>query len=92
MLLLSLRIDFGFSIRDTLLLDFIIKNNLSFALTEQPETKALLTFLSTTTKQISRRTLLVDLKRRYEAQESKKKELLQAYIATGGRISLITDA
>jgi hypothetical protein len=46
----------------SLLLEFITKNNLSFDLVKQPETKALFHFLSPNTKQISRGTLINDLK------------------------------
>jgi len=52
-----------------LLLEFIIKNNLSFSIVDQPETKALFTFLSPMTIQISRRTLMKDLKARFNAKE-----------------------
>ena len=44
-----------------LLLEFVIKNNLSFSIVDQPETKALLSFLSPNVKQISRATLIGDL-------------------------------
>jgi hypothetical protein len=47
-----------------LLLEWVIKNNLSFAIADQPETKALFSFLSPATKQISRTTLMRDLKKR----------------------------
>jgi hypothetical protein len=46
----------------TLLLEFIIKNDLSFSLVDQPETKALFDFLNLNIKQVSRRTLMGDLK------------------------------
>ena len=75
----------------SLLLEFITKNNLSFALVDQPETKALFTFLSPTTKQISRRTLMKELKARYQTGEVQLKAKLQDHIDTGGRISLTTD-
>ena len=75
----------------SLLLEFITKNNLSFALVDQPETKALFTFLSPTTKQISRRTLMKELKARYQTGEAQLKVKLQDHIDTGGRISLTTD-
>jgi hypothetical protein len=48
----------------TLLLEWIIKNNLSFSLVDQPETQALFKFLSPSTKPISRRVLMTDLKSR----------------------------
>jgi hypothetical protein len=48
-----------------LLLEFVIKNNLSFDIVQQSETKALFYFLSPNTKQISRGTLMNDLKARY---------------------------
>jgi hypothetical protein len=44
-------------------------NNLSFKLVDQPETKALFTFLSPNTKQISRITLMNDLKAQYQVAE-----------------------
>jgi hypothetical protein len=42
-----------------LLLEWVIKNNLSFVIVDQPETKALFSFLSPSTKQISRPTLII---------------------------------
>jgi hypothetical protein len=45
-----------------LLLKFIIKNNLSFRIVNQLETRKLFSFLSPVTKQISRRILIRDLK------------------------------
>jgi hypothetical protein len=74
-----------------LLLEWVIKNNLSFAIVDQEETKALFSFLSPTTKQISRQTLTRDLKARYESAEETIHTKLQDYIATGGRIALTTD-
>jgi len=52
-----------------LLLEWVIKNNLSFTIVDQLETKALFSFLSPSTTQISRITLMRDLKRRYEGGE-----------------------
>jgi hypothetical protein len=74
-----------------LLLQWVIKNNLSFAIVDQPETRALFSFLSPATKQISRTTLMRDLKQRYEAGEAAVQTKLQDHIATGGRIALTTD-
>jgi hypothetical protein len=45
-----------------LLLEFIIKNNLSFSLINQPETKALFAFLNPNIKHISYQILIGDLK------------------------------
>ena len=75
-----------------LLLEFITMNNLSFKLVDQPETKALFTFLSPNTKQISRTTLMNDLKAQYQVAEEGTRQTLQEHINTGGRISLTTDA
>lgn len=75
-----------------LLLEFVCKNNLSFRLVDQPETKALFEHLSPTTKQVSRWTLMKDLKARYERGESQIYNKLQAHIESGGRIALTTDA
>jgi hypothetical protein len=55
----------------TLLLEFIIKNNLSFSIVDQLETKALFEFLNPSVKQISRRTLMGDLKRLYQVGEER---------------------
>lgn len=74
-----------------LLLEFIIKNNLSFSIVDQPETKALFSFLSPNTKQISRRTLMEDLKQQYHGREQKIHKMLQQHIYEGGRIALTTD-
>jgi len=52
-----------------LLLEWVIKNNLSFTIIDQLETKALFSFLSLSTTQISRITLIRDLKRQYEGKE-----------------------
>jgi hypothetical protein len=76
--------------RDLLLL-FITKNNLSFSLVDQPETRALISFLNPTIKQISRRTLRKDIQRRFEQGENSQKTKLQAHINTDGRIALTTD-
>jgi hypothetical protein len=75
----------------TLLLEFIIKNNLSFRIVDQLETKALFTFLSPKTKQCSTKTLIKDLKTRYEIAEEEIHKKLQAHINSGGRIALTTD-
>jgi hypothetical protein len=75
-----------------LLLEFIIKNNLSFSLVDQPETRALIGLLSPNIKQISRKTLMGDLKVQYEEGEVEVHEKLQAHINSGGRIALTTDA
>lgn len=75
----------------TLLLEFIIKNNLSFSIVDQLETEQLLTFLSPTTTQISRRTLMKDLKARYEVGEELLHQKLLDHVEQGGRISLTTD-
>jgi hypothetical protein len=74
-----------------LLLEWVIKNNLSFVIVDQPETKALFSFLSPATKQISRTTLMRDLKKRHEAREDAIQRKLQDYIAIGGRIVLTTN-
>jgi len=74
-----------------LLLEFIIKNNLSFSLVDQPETKALFHFLNPHTKQIGRRTLMEDLKMLYQAGEEKLHQELQKHVESGGRISLTTN-
>jgi hypothetical protein len=66
-------------------------NNLSFALVDQPKTRALFTFLSLNTKQISCTTLINDLKAQYQAIEEGTRQKLQEHIDTGGRISLTTD-
>jgi len=75
-----------------LLLEFIIKNNLSFDIVQQVETKALFHFLSPNTKQISRGTLMNDLKARYIEAEKGQHIKLQAHVDSGGRIALTTDA
>jgi hypothetical protein len=75
----------------SLLLEFIIKNNLSFSLVDQPETQRLFTFLSPTTKQVSRRTLIKDLEARYQVGEEQLHQKLQDHVESGGRISLTTD-
>jgi hypothetical protein len=59
-----------------LLLEFIIKNNLSFSIVDKPETKALITFLNPRVKQISRFTLGKDLKARYEEVETSTRNKL----------------
>ena len=46
----------------TLLLEFIIKNNLSFFIINKKETKALIEFLNPDIKQIIYKTLISDLK------------------------------
>jgi hypothetical protein len=75
----------------TLLLEFITKNNLSFRIVDQAETKALITFLSPQTKQVSKTTLMKDLKTRYESAEEVVHRKLQKHINLGGRIALTTD-
>jgi hypothetical protein len=75
-----------------LLLEFVIKNNLSFSIVDQPETKALFTFLSPNTTQISRKTLMRDLKGRYMDAEEVVAKKLHQHIEGGGRIALTTDA
>jgi hypothetical protein len=52
-----------------LLLEFVTINNLSFDIVNQPETKALFSFLSLNTKQISRTTLINNLKAQYQVAE-----------------------
>jgi hypothetical protein len=74
-----------------LLLEFIIKNNLSFQIVDKPETKALITFLNPKVKQITRATLGRDLKARYEEAETGTRNKLQKHIQSGGRIALTTD-
>jgi hypothetical protein len=74
-----------------LLLEFVIKNNLSFSLVDKPETKALFSFLSPSTKQIPRKILMGDLKARYEAAEIKIRDKCQDHIQSGGRFALTTD-
>jgi hypothetical protein len=74
-----------------LLLEFIIKNNLSFSIVDKPETKALITFLNPRVKQISRFTLGKDLKARYEEAETSTRNKLQKHIQSGGRIALTTN-
>ena len=76
----------------TLLLQWIIKNNLSFSIVDQPETKELFAFLNPSLKLISRRTLMDDLKKKYEAGENVQRDRLLEHIEQGGRISLTTDA
>jgi hypothetical protein len=76
--------------RDLLLL-FITKNNLSFSLVDQPETRALFTFLNPSIKQISRRTLRKDIQLRYEEGETIQKDKLLSHVDEGGRIALTTD-
>jgi hypothetical protein len=76
----------------TLLLEFIIKNNLSFSLVDQPETKALFAFLNPNIKHVSRRILMGDLKAQYQVGEEKLHQRLQDHVDSGGRISLTTDA
>ena len=75
-----------------LLLEFIIKNNLSFSLVDQAQTKALFKHLSPDTKQISRFSLMKDLKDRYEAAEKEQYATFQQHIERGGRVALTTDA
>ena len=53
----------------SLLLEFIIKNNLSFSLVNQLKTKKLFSFLLLNLKQISRRILIKDLQARYQIKE-----------------------
>jgi hypothetical protein len=74
-----------------LLVEFVIKNNLSFSLVDKPKTKALFSFLSLSTKQIPRKILMGDLKARYEAAEIKIRDKCQDYIQSGGRFALTTD-
>lgn len=75
----------------TLFLEFAVKNNLSFALVEQPETKALFKFLSLNTKMVGRRTLCRDLKARYDEAEKVQYKRLQDHVDLGGRIALTTN-
>jgi hypothetical protein len=75
-----------------LLLEFIIKNNLSFSIVDQPETKALFSFISPNIKQIGSTTLMKDLKARYIEAEEVQHQKLQQHIELGGRIALTTDA
>ena len=75
-----------------LLLEQVIKNNLSFAIVDQLETKALFSFLSPTTTQISQLTLMRDLKKRYKAREEEIYQKLQDYITTSRRIALTTNS
>jgi hypothetical protein len=75
----------------TLLLEWIIKNNLSFSLVDQLETKALIKFLNPNAKQISRRTLMRDLKARYQVAEEIEHQKLQNHVNSGGHISLTTN-
>ena len=74
-----------------LLLQWIIKNNLSFLIVDQPKTRELFNFLSPKTKLISRATLMRDLKKRYIAGENTKQDKLLDFIEQGGRIALTTD-
>jgi hypothetical protein len=76
--------------RDLLLL-FITKNNLSFSLVDQPETRKLFSFLNPKIKQISRRTLRKDIQARYEEGESVQKTRLMSHVNEEGRIALTTD-
>ncbi|KAF4624263.1 hypothetical protein G7Y89_g13912 [Cudoniella acicularis] len=62
----------------TLLIDFIIKNNICFSLVGKLETKALFEFLSLNTKQIARRTLMRNLKEKYERREATQKIKLRS--------------
>jgi hypothetical protein len=65
------------------------KNDLSFALVDQPETKALFTFFSPTTKQISRRTLMKELKARSKLEKPSWKSNWKTISIL--KISLTTD-
>jgi hypothetical protein len=76
----------------TLLLQWIIKNNLSFSIVDQPETKELFGFLNPSIKLVSRKTLMDDLKKRYTAGENTQRDFLIDHIEDGGRIALTTDA
>ncbi|KUJ10866.1 uncharacterized protein LY89DRAFT_251644 [Mollisia scopiformis] len=55
-----------------LLLAFILKNNLSFSLVDQPETRDLISFLSPTTKQVSRKVMMIDMKNLYAKGKDKQ--------------------
>jgi hypothetical protein len=72
-----------------LLLQWIIKNNLSFSIVDQPETKELFSFLSPSTTLISTKTLMADMKKKYEVGENIKRDEL---VEDGGRLVLTTDA
>ena len=74
-----------------LVLNLILKNNLSFSLVDQVEFNALVNFLSPTTAKISRRTLMRLLKKEYKEAEDGKIVQLQAHMRDGGRFSLTTD-
>jgi hypothetical protein len=75
-----------------LLLQWIIKNNLSFSIVDQPETKELFSFLSPSTTLISTKTLMADLKKKYEVGENIKRDELLDFVEDGGRLALTTDA
>lgn len=74
------------------LLQFIIKNNVSFSLIGQPETKALFKFLNPRTKQISRRTLGRELESKFDVAKTAKAHELHKHMESGGRIALTTNA
>jgi hypothetical protein len=73
-------------------LEFILKNNLSFRLLDQPTYFALFNHLSPSTTLYSSRTLIRDMKKEFDKGHEEKKRQLGEHIAGGGRIALTTDA
>jgi hypothetical protein len=74
-----------------LLLDFIVKNNLSFYIVNQESWKALLYHLSPTTKPISPQTLTRDLQKRFKTEWETIQNIIIEHVEGGGRIALTID-
>lgn len=75
-----------------LILEFIIKNNLSSSIVGQSEFLELIKYLSPQTLYISRRTLMRDLIAEWYKGDTILKASLYEQVDSGGRIALITDA
>ena len=74
------------------LVEWVIKNNLSFSIVDQPETKRLFKLIAPNITQVSRRTLTRDLQSRFDAAFTQIKAKVREQIESGGRIALTTDA
>ena len=73
------------------LLNFVVKNNLSFSLVEQAEFHELVKHLNPNVTPPTAITLKRDLSSTFNAKRERKKKELQDHVNAGGRISLTTD-
>ncbi len=74
-----------------LLLDFFVKNSLSFRVVYQESFRTPIDFLNPNVQEPSRRTLIRDFEEIYQESKEHVFQQLHEYIYNGGRVALTTD-